>query len=95
MKMEMLIKFKCGNVAKVYFLALKDETKEAEAAHIFIRASLEDHSFLSTNTPIEHYELFEVSNLVRAIYEGLANITLAELENNLLQIGVRIPVKLT
>lgn len=95
MKMEVLIKFKCGNVATVHFVALKNRKTEVAAADIFLRAGLTDDSFLVKNEPpIEHYELEEVSNLIRATYEGLANITLAELGNNVFQTGVRIPVKI-
>lgn len=92
MKMEMFIKFKCGNVAKVHFVAIKHEAEGA--TDIYLRASLEDQSFLGTSIPIEHYELFEVSNLVMETFDRLANLTLAELENNTFQTRIRIPVKL-
>ncbi len=87
MRAEMSIKFKCGKVAKVYFVTMKHET--AEATEIYLRASLDDFSFLGKTDVFNHNELIRVSDLTRSVYEGLSKVTLAEFKGNIIQVGVK------
>lgn len=88
--MEIDIKFKCGEVRKVYIYFWKEKMDHLGEYYIMGEATFEELYNLGKPIPFNPDDLIHLSGLMRSVAERLAQISADELENKSLKVATLI-----
>lgn len=89
--MEINIKFRCGEIRKVYFYFNKYLVEDYGETRIYAEATYENLHFLGGDSdPFTPEDFERLLDLMRSITARLACIDASELENKSIKIGLAI-----
>lgn len=84
------IKFRCGEVRRVYLYFFKEKMEYLGESYIIGEASYKEIHYLGEVIPFDVNDLIHLSGLMKSLSERLSQIDASELENKSLKVATLI-----